>query len=311
MLEAKLKQLYPQGSMGGECVQWLHKIADFPSVGDWVWQKKAFVSQNGDCITFANLHNDYRVGDMVFTTEGTSMGFGYGHGALIIGLTPTNLILAESNFKKDKKVRYGRILSRKDSKIIGIGRFPLRFEFPRPTFRITVLFNDKWSTGVIEDTQKLLKTMGIDVNFYPTMKCGFKNWWYEVSPGQFGNDTFKVLAKSYFDEYVSPLAFPGSHFGVFIIPNREWEGEVFNKPYKEVGWYYPKTNPGKAMIACDENDESFSYDLPLFSHALIHEFFHYLYYVNGKNDNLHDLENEKNLSKAPLDWNWTRIILNI
>jgi len=312
MLEQYLKSLYPQGVMGGECIEWLHKVLEFPPVGDFVWQKKNFVSKNGDCITYPNLYGEYRIGDILFTTEGTTLGLGYGHGALITGITATELVLAESNFRRDKRVRYGRKISKTDPKIIGIGRFPFKkFNIPLK-LKVTVMVNNaKWNNAVFDTVTKWFKDVGIEVEI-GVIRTKFQNWWYEVVQGQFGSDTFKVMSKAYMENVVMPLRLPNSNFTLLVVNNKEWEGSVVNRPdVREIGWYFPKTNPGMAVIGCDEKDQSYVYDQPLIVHALIHEIMHYLYYVNGKQDNTHSHDSLGNLSACVKDLNLTRIALNI
>lgn len=111
-LTAALNQSYPQGATGGQCVTWLHKVADFPSIGDSQQSKIASVQKYG----FTFDEQPPKVGDIIITNESKA----YGHGAMIIALNPDGTAtLAESNFMSPNKVSYGRKIPLNSSKIYG------------------------------------------------------------------------------------------------------------------------------------------------------------------------------------------------
>lgn len=317
ILQSILQKRYPQGSYGGQCATWLHSLVDFPSVGNSLWQKKAFVSQSGDCITYSNLYGEYRIGDILFTSESLV----FGHVALIVDIQGNNLVLAESNFKYNLRVSYGRLISKTSSKIIGIGRFPLRFslniEYPIH-LKVSAFLNNyqkKWNFKSFEEMRlwfELNSGGKLTVDFYP-LYTSFGNWWY-TAYGSDGVRFYNVINKGYFEDQVMPLRYPDVHAVALAITNKEWQGSIFNSQDKEIAWYHPHTNPAQIQIACDETDVSpWYFGKQLYQHALEHELLHFLNYINGKEDNTHkwDNINTRAMEKAFLELNFDRIYLNL
>lgn len=109
-----LKTLYPENFKGGQCINFLHRFADFKSIGDSLQSKVANVYYYGTMAK--NLAGNYKVGDLIITRESTK----YGHGALINTIWGENLQLTESNFYGDERVHHGRLLNKNNPLIVGI-----------------------------------------------------------------------------------------------------------------------------------------------------------------------------------------------
>jgi hypothetical protein len=121
-LKTTLEQLYPEGTKGGQCVYFLHKMVDFPNTGNYLKQKIATVNTYG--IPVSKLNNDFRVGDIVITNESRV----YGHGALVNSMSGSYLQLTEANYHLDEKVHHTRRLSRNSKSIIGVIRGRLKIK---------------------------------------------------------------------------------------------------------------------------------------------------------------------------------------
>lgn len=112
---------YPVGSVGGQCTTFLHKIADFPSIGDGKTEKFASVDKFG--IPASQWRNNVQVGDIIVTGENQT----YGHTAMVNAILSDGRIqLTESNYHLNEKVTYNRIISPNDKKIYGAIRPKLK-----------------------------------------------------------------------------------------------------------------------------------------------------------------------------------------
>lgn len=114
---------YPDGSTGGQCGDFAHKIVDFPSVGDSKQEKIASVNKYGI------PKNEWtpQVGDVVITGENPT----YGHVAVVNEVLPDGRVrLSESNYKQKtygkEKVSNDRILNPNSSLVYGAIRGKLK-----------------------------------------------------------------------------------------------------------------------------------------------------------------------------------------
>lgn len=156
-LQNQLESLYPQGSKGGQCVYFLHKLVDFPNTGNYLKQKIATVNTYG--IPVSKLNDDFRVGDIIITNESPV----YGHGALINSILGNDLGLTESNYRLDEKVHHTRRLSRYSKAIIGVIRGRLKIKVTTMQ-----LVNDKGTIYIVtgnKDRRKIgiadLESLGL------------------------------------------------------------------------------------------------------------------------------------------------------
>lgn len=115
-----IQSKFPQGATGGQCVTFLHKIADFPSIGDGKQEKIASVNKFG----IPKARWTPRVGDVVITGENKT----YGHGFMINQLLPGGKArVTESNYKLNEKVTHTRIVDLNNPIIYGAIR-PRKFK---------------------------------------------------------------------------------------------------------------------------------------------------------------------------------------
>ncbi len=121
---AAIVQKFPTGAKGGQCVTFLHKLVDFPPIGDYLQQKKNAVNNIG--IKKADWIGDVRVGDIVITTENAT----YGHGFLINEVLGNGLIrVTESNRYGNETVTHDRVISINANTIYGAIRGNLKEQY--------------------------------------------------------------------------------------------------------------------------------------------------------------------------------------
>ena len=118
---AKVTSIYPQGKRGGQCTTFLHKLVEFPSIGDGKNTKFASVNKLG--ILASNWKNQVKVGDVIVTGENKT----YGHTAMVNAILPNGKVrLTESNFKGDERVTHTREISINSPIIYGAIRGKLK-----------------------------------------------------------------------------------------------------------------------------------------------------------------------------------------
>lgn len=118
---AQAEKKYPEGSKGGQCGVFAHKIVDFPPIGDAKSEKFASVDKFG--IPAAQWRQSPRVGDVIITDESKQ----YGHVAVVNAILPDgSLRLTESNFRGKESVSHDRTLPINSSKIYGAFRGKLK-----------------------------------------------------------------------------------------------------------------------------------------------------------------------------------------
>jgi hypothetical protein len=316
-----LKKLYPEGSWQGQCGTFAHKLIEFPSVGDSYSQKKQAVREYG--ILAEQLAGDFRVGDVVITSEGTFMGMGHGHVAVVVNVSNGQPQVVESNFKLKEKVSYGRPVP--VGKIYGVikGAFKFPVEIPKPlTLRVNVFINNQkpWNKLYFEKLkEEFSKISGgkVVLDLYP-LYTKFQNWWYRAYGSALSNEYYNVIAKEYLDETVMPLAFSDPHIIILVISKKQWQGSVFNSPNaQELGWYYPGSK--LIVFVCDDGDISIPhFGTSAFVDYAIHEISHYLYHwglditkYGFRRDLTHDHYNANEMEKIFSDLDLKRLHASI
>jgi hypothetical protein len=106
---------YPEGAKGGQCVTFLHKLVDFPPVGDTIQQKYASVDKFG--IPKSQVPSQAKVGMILISNDNKT----YGHGALINAISADGKYarVTESNYKGVEKVSHDRVIALDDPRIYG------------------------------------------------------------------------------------------------------------------------------------------------------------------------------------------------
>jgi len=314
---SELKKLYPEGYLGGQCGDFVHRLADFGSVGDSYRQKKAYVNANG--IIYANIAEigrGFRVGDVLITSEGTTLGFGNGHVAFCIEVRNGQPIVVESNFKKDGRVHYGRVVPL--NKIYGIIRAPLKIDLGQVEINYNVFINNqKWNLKFLDElSERFLRYTGwkLKINFFP-LHTKFKNWWYETQIFPLTGQEVQIIAKGYMKEEVEPFAFTSdnkkSDVYCLMVKPSEWQGTITGG--QELAYCSPDTSPTQIQASCGEFDTSpFYYGYRLHDHILIHELSHRLHWINGLNDTTHITDNQnRDLDNIFKDLDWNRVKANL
>lgn len=317
-----LSDLFPENSFGNECGLFVRlHLAAIDPIGNQYSDKKKSVDRHG--IRAAQLQGDFRIGDVLVTSEGTNLFGGYGHVAFVNNIVGDLLYLTESNFRGDKKIHHGRTLPKTSSKIYGVIRRPFRFALPPIEFNIRLLMNHEtaWKSDrllAVKDWLELMSDNKLKVNIFPlyTYKA-LKNWWYTFEGTDFG-EYFKVIDRGYVKEQVLPFGSAGdnkqANFILWCIAKSQWHGAVFNQPNSlEVGWKY--RGLPVATIASDENDKSVIYpDRSAFVHYATHEICHFLEERGNRRGlsqtDLYDLK-ELNLAKVMQNIEWDYLAANL
>lgn len=330
-LTPTLQARFPQGSIGpgsgiyqGECISFLHVLAEFGPMGDTYKQKKKFVEANGIiALNISEIGKGFRIGDIVVTSDGVNwLGNGSGHGFMVVDQDKDFLYAGESNFALHKRISYGRKVSKTDKKIYGIVRAPLKLDLGQCEINFNLFINNQnaWNFKFTDElTAQILAWTGnkLKVNFFP-LRTKFENWDYEIQQFPLDGQQYKVIKKSYLDEVVAPLVFtsnnkPSDLFALIVRPD-QWEGQVFGKNAGfELAWTNPGARPGEIQASCAEFDLSpFYAGLRLINHVIPHELGHYLAWINGMNDNTHIHDNQNRELNHVFDGlDFTRIKANL
>jgi hypothetical protein len=117
---AIVNQKFPDGTIGGQCGTFAHKIADFPPVGNYLSEKQAVVNNSG-LSAAAWRQQGPRPGDVVISNLGE-----FGHVEVVLAVKPGGqLVTKASNLHLDEKVAT-RTISINDNKIYGVLRGTLK-----------------------------------------------------------------------------------------------------------------------------------------------------------------------------------------
>ena len=123
-----MSQLYPDGSRGGQCGTFAHRLVQFPFVGNFLFNKISAVKRFG--IPASNLQFRFKPGDIVITNESLI----FGHVLMVNFVTyvensdqAVNFQCTESNFHLDLKIHHSRVMAANSPHIIGVIRGPLLF----------------------------------------------------------------------------------------------------------------------------------------------------------------------------------------
>jgi hypothetical protein len=273
------RKSYPENSIGGECGTFAHHFVDFPVVGNSYGQKKAIVNAYG--IPIGNVDGDFRPGDVIVCSDGTFMGMGAGHVAVVNLCSAGYLWLTESNFHNDGRVHHTRMIPKTYPKIYGMLRGQFKFDLPAPTFPVqlttTILLNNQqWSKTLLAKMAQLQdwfytasqNRIELIIDYKLVSLNGWNTLFYGTDP------RVEAIAENWFDRNV-PM---GSDINLFVIASKDWHGQVFNVPGAyELGYCYAR-RPIKAMIVCDEDTKTPSYpNMDGFVDIARHEISHGLY----------------------------------
>ncbi len=285
-LTSTFANLYPENSIGGECGIFAHNLIDFPAVGNSYSSKQWAVRQYG--ITAEFLRGNFHVGDVLITSEGTFLGFGSGHVAVVNSMNSTSLFLTESNFNKDDKVHHTRRIDRTSPKIFGVirGAFKMPVEYPQPVqLSVTVFLNNMdWGQTMLGKLAELqnwfYQTSGqklqlIINNPVPTKLSG---WGYQMwGPGS----NLEIMDKKFMDSQIAPLA--DSDIVLFIASNADWK-KPSDVTVETKGYCWADGGKIKGYVVCDENEMSQYYALNAFIDYGRHEIVHGLYALGVDTD---------------------------
>lgn len=285
-LRPTLEKLYKQGSFGGWCFTFLHKLVDFPGVGDSLTSKKQALQKFG--IPIAKL-DEIKVGDIILTNESLY----FGHGALVNEIVWGIPRLTESNFSLNLKVNHNRLLPISSKAILGVFRGAWKFEIPEAPYniplRIKLVMNNQpdWKTltkhafNAINWIYKASQGRLLPVIDWQYINVPFTDNDFLYQPDSLGQLPVKIIKEDWLKAHIDPLT-QGFDFAVTVIPKKDFLNSVFNdKNLIELGYAYP--NSKHILIALDENDDypPFYPNLGAFAKVLCHELAHKLYQKAG------------------------------
>jgi hypothetical protein len=280
-LISKFSAKYPENSIGGQCAVFAEQLIDCGLVGNSYAQKKQAVQAGG--ILASNLYGDFRIGDVVISSEGTFLGVGAGHVAVIADIHNGQPIVAESNFRKDGRVHYGRAIPIKNIYGVIRGAFKIDLKLPPLVLKTTILmqYQTEWNSAIFQeliDNFKNLTGGKVTLDIYPVYTYNsLKNWYYQEYP--FSGANYSVIAYPYIQEQAIPITYGNSQLIIWAINKAQWQGTVasLNSQYQEYGWSYFGIKPCISTVTCDEGDMSFRYpNEKAFIHYITHELSHQL-----------------------------------
>src|SRR4051794_28379781 len=106
-LQSTFRKLFPENAYGGQCGTFAHRLVEFPSVGNYIWQKRAAAKKYGV--------PDAKEGDVLITSESVV----FGHVAVINADLGDMWQLTESNFNLNGRVHHTRTISKSSKYILG------------------------------------------------------------------------------------------------------------------------------------------------------------------------------------------------
>lgn len=172
-----LQKLYPEGSVGGQCGDFVHKLIQIPTVGNTIQTKIAAVKKFG--YTAQAVMGGYDAGDAIIFNVGTPAG----HIGFCNNIVNGVMTITESNWHEDLKITHTRQVPVMDKSIVGCLRGQLLFPIPPQTFNLRVLVlcsnipdtsMPQLKEGIQNYTDKVSeKTTGIfnvSVDYLPTQK---------------------------------------------------------------------------------------------------------------------------------------------
>lgn len=279
-LRPTLEKLYKEGSYGGQCFTFLHKLIEFPPVGTFLGEKYRNLLKFG--IPIEKL-DSLKVGDILLTNESKT----YGHGALINAILGSDLQLTESNFKYNLKVSHSRLLNAHSPKIFGVFRGKYKFELPPVQYpiqiRLDILMNKQpfWNSLLTHMAQLQNwfwiysgQRIQLIIDYKQTNLSG---WPVKVTGNGIG-PLYKIIDPVWFKENVLPLS--DAKIVVLCVPKSEGLGPTINNPnLYEMGYTYTDKNRGQIFVAHDEKDDYAPYysNLAALAKMISHEVSHWLY----------------------------------
>jgi hypothetical protein len=279
-----LKQHFPENSYQGQCFTFLHKLCQFPPVGNLIGQKIASLGRFG--IPLGSL-DSFKLGDIVLQKSPI-----FGHGSIINDIIGTKLQFTESNYYLNGLCHHTRQIDYTDPSILGVFRGQLDFPLPPRVIQVKLVQNGAvWGSmgeKFADIRSRLLVASGgkLDINIdtdyidtqvlivqpgYPTPYLGCDLNWYaqNILPHKKNYDVVCLLSTH------DPLL-----------------GQTF-------GWH---TSPGQLQVFSNETDTITFKDwgtVNYFIHIFLHELCHYL--DEGKTDIVHQYFDDSHMPDGLFD----------
>lgn len=284
---------YPEGSRGGQCFEFMHKLVvpnnKFPLLGILYSSKYRELLKSGYLDT-----SIINVGDVILQNYKP-----YGHGAFVNAVVNGQLQLSESNYNyitKPLKISHTRLISPKDSSITGFWRGDLAFATPIVNYpvqlKVIILFNHPIWASTLKHLSGLQdwfwQASGQRVELIIDLKqTNLSNWETVFTGPVIGGSNMEIIKEEWYDKNILPLT-NNSDIVIFNMPSAAWHGTVFDHPDQvELGYCYEKVGmqkPVKIMTVSDEFDDYAPYFPNLGGYAKLaaHEILHGFYGLADK-----------------------------
>lgn len=276
-----LSKLYKEGSWGGQCFAFLHKLVDFPSVGNLASAKIKSLNKFG--IPLAKL-DSIKVGDIVL--QNTPI---FDHGSFVNAIVDGKLQLTESNYNLDGQIHHTRLLRPTDKAILGVFR-PLQgiggLLFPTPVIypiqlKVVILMNNQpfWNS-LLKHMANLQNWFWVNSGQRIELIIDYKNttltnWPIIYTGPSIGGANVGIITPEWMAENVV-----GGQITIFNMPRKDWTGTVFDNPNLiEQGYAYENGKfPATIFTVADEFDDYPPYysELGAYAKIMAHEIIHIL-----------------------------------
>lgn len=278
-LRPTFEKLFPANSWGGQCGTFAHRLVDFPSIGNYLWTKKAAVAR------FGLPGSQAQVGDVLITKESLL----FGHVAVINNDMGGSWQLTESNYNLNQRVHHSRQISKTSNQIIGVIRGKPLYPMPTPPAQFPIQIETRILLNHMQPWNSLVSKM-----------AGLQDWFWKASGNKIElivdykmidlggwNTLFygagprvEAIDENWINANVTPLV-PEAKIILFVVSPTQYKFQVFDDPQAiEYGWEYSPNFPIKALINCDENTKTPWYpDMDGFVDIARHEIVHGLYSI--------------------------------
>jgi hypothetical protein len=278
-LQPTFQHLFPEGSFGGQCGTFAHKLVQFPSVGNTLRSKQQAVKQ------LAINYAECQPGDVLITKESLI----FGHVAVINNDLKGSWQLTESNYHLDLRVHHTRQIAKNSPQIIGALRGKPLYSMPTQPTQFPIQIETRVILNHMPAWNSLLSKMALLQDWFTKASGGRIELIIDYVPLDLGgwNTLFygsgprvEAIDEAWMKANIMPLV-PEAKIVLFVVSPSQYKFKVFDDPNAiEYGWEYAPAFPIKALINCDEDTRTPWYpDLDGFFDITRHEIVHGLYSI--------------------------------
>lgn len=304
-LKPTFEKLYPEGSKGGQCGVFAHKLVEFPLVGDTLASKTATVKKFG--LMASQIMGTFQPGDVVITSESLKNG----HVFVVNAIINDSLRCTEANYNNDEKVHHTRLIPKFSTKIIGLLRGPLKVKIlnSMETMKITIADNIHWP-DMPAQVQQFADLVKLWSNNRLTVSCETVQTTFLTSaiPLETYAEIFKGPTHDWLHANLNPLRNNADAIIFNLGPADQIAEQGYMLDPDQVG------GPFYLMLTTGIS-EMFRHDVGFteFTKLCLHELSHCLYHITGQVDTTHqnDYQNPSNLQEAYATLDYGRLSTNL